>query len=66
MKLPPYDKFPSFSNDKILLRQIQFSDINDIIEISFYDTIQATTLIQAAEMQEKINEDHDFCNVISN
>lgn len=58
MRLPPYDKFPSITDDKILLRQIQLSDINDIIEISFYDSIQATTLTQAREMQEKINTDY--------
>lgn len=58
MKLPPYDDFPSISDDKIALRQIQFSDINDIIEISFYDAIQATTTQQATEMQTKINQDY--------
>lgn len=58
MRLPPYDEFPSISDDKILLRQIQFSDINDLIEISFYDSIQATTLKHATEMQSKINEDY--------
>jgi len=58
MKLPPYDNFPSFSDDKILLRQILFSDIDEIIEISFYDAIQATTAKQATEMQTKINEDY--------
>ncbi len=60
MRLPLYYKFPSISDDNILLRQIQFSDINDIIEISFYDSIQATTLTQAIEMQAKI--DVDFSN----
>jgi len=60
MRLPPYGKFPSISDDKILLRQIQFTDIKDIIEISFYDSIQATTLTQAIEMQAKINM--DYCN----
>ncbi|MGE4347808.1 MAG: GNAT family N-acetyltransferase [Flavobacteriaceae bacterium] len=64
MRLPPYDKFPSISDDKILLRQIQFSDINDIIEISFYDSIRATTLTQAREMQEKINVDYNNGNSI--
>jgi [ribosomal protein S5]-alanine N-acetyltransferase len=64
MRLPPYDKFPSFSNDKILLRQIQLSDISDIIEISFYDSIQATTSKQAIEMQEKINKDYNNGNSI--
>lgn len=58
MILPPYDKFPSISDDKISLREIQFSDISDLIEISFYDAIQATTLQQATEMQIKINQDY--------
>lgn len=57
MRLPPYDKFPSIS-DIISLRQIRFSDINDLIEISYYDSIQATTLEQAIEMQAKINADY--------
>ena len=64
MRLPPYDKFPSISDDKIFLRQIQLSDISDIIEISFYDSIQATTSKQAIEMQEKINEDYNNGNSI--
>lgn len=45
-------------SDKILLRQVQTSDIIDLIEISFYDSIQATTLQQATEMQAKINKDY--------
>jgi len=64
MRLPPYDAFPNISDDKILLRQIQVSDINDIIEISFYDSIQATTFTQAIEMQDKINVDYNNGNSI--
>ena len=64
MRLPPYDEFPSISDDKILLRQIQNSDIKDIIEISFYDAVQATTLTQAIEMQDKINMDYNNGNSI--
>ena len=64
MKIPPYDAFPNISDDKILLRQIQVSDINDIIEISFYDSIQATTFTQAIEMQDKINVDYNNGNSI--
>ena len=58
MKLPPYNIFPDIIGDKISLRQIQPSDVSDIIEISFYDVIQATTLQQAIEMQNKINKDY--------
>jgi|SRR5690606_8482647 len=64
MRLPPYDKFPSISDDKIVLRQIQFSDINDIIDISFYNAVQATTRTQAIEMQAKINADYNNGNSI--
>jgi ribosomal-protein-alanine N-acetyltransferase len=58
MKLPPYHTFPNITGDHITLRQIQLSDINDIIDISFYDAIQATTLPQAIAMQSKINQDY--------
>lgn len=64
MKLPPYDIFPIITGDKISLRQIQTSDIKDLIEISFYDSIQATTLLQATEMQAKINKDYNDGNSI--
>jgi ribosomal-protein-alanine N-acetyltransferase len=58
MRLPPYDIFPIISGNRISLRQIMTSDIEDLIKISFYDAIQATTLQQAAEMQDKINKDY--------
>jgi ribosomal-protein-alanine N-acetyltransferase len=58
MKLPPYNTFPIITGDRITLRQILTADIEDLIEISFYDAIQATTLQQASEMQEKINKDY--------
>jgi ribosomal-protein-alanine N-acetyltransferase len=58
MRLPPYDIFPIISGDKFSLRQILNEDIEDLIEISFYDSVQATTLQQAAEMKAKINQDY--------
>lgn len=64
MKLPPYDIFPNITSDKISLRQILNSDIKDLIEISFYDSIQATTLQQATEMQTKIDNDYNNGNSI--
>ncbi|HLF51527.1 GNAT family protein [Flavobacterium sp.] len=64
MKLPPYHIFPNISGDKISLRQILPSDIKDLIAISFYDSIQATTLEQAAAMQDKINKDYNDGNSI--
>lgn len=58
MKLPPYSTYPIISGDKISLREIKTADIEDLIEISFYDAIQATTFQQAKEMQDKINKDY--------
>ena len=58
MKLPPYSTFPNITGDNVSLRQIQLADVHDIIEISFYDAIQATTLEQAIAMQDKINKDY--------
>lgn len=64
MKTPPYKNYPIISNDRISLRQIHNSDISDIIEISFYDAIQATTLQQAIEMNSKIHQDYIYGNSI--
>jgi ribosomal-protein-alanine N-acetyltransferase len=58
MKLPPYNIFPNITGDKILLRQIMTADIKDLVEISFYDAVQVTTVQQATEMQVKINQDY--------
>lgn len=58
LSLPPYAIFPTIYGEKITLRQIQLSDINDLIEISYYDAVKASTLGQAIEMQDKINADY--------
>ena len=64
MNLPPYAIFPNISGDKVLLRQIQPSDIPAIIDISFYDAVAASTEEEAMEMQEKINHDYEQGNSI--
>ena len=58
MKLPPYTVFPNITGDKISLRQISTTDIKDLIEISFYDAVQATTVEKATANQAKINKDY--------
>ncbi|MEJ5963366.1 GNAT family N-acetyltransferase [Pedobacter immunditicola] len=58
ISLPPYDAFPTISGNKITLRQIQQSDIKDILEISYYDAVKASTIKQAIEMHDKINADY--------
>lgn len=61
---PPYNTFPIVSNDKITLNQIQNSDVIDLIEISYYDAVQAKTVEQAIEMNSKINKDYEVGNSI--
>lgn len=58
MKLPPFNTFPVISNDKVTLREIMATDIKHLVEISFYDAVQAKTVQQATEMQAKINKDY--------
>ncbi len=58
MNIPPFNKFPNLSTEKIMLRKILISDIPDIVEISFYDAKQAENVKQAIEMQERINQDY--------
>lgn len=58
MNLPPFDIFPTIEGERVSLRQISVNDIESIVEISFYDATQATSIQQAADMQIKINDDY--------
>lgn len=64
MLLPPYNSFPNIEDEKVSLRQIVSADINDLIEISFYDAIQATSVQEAAEIQARIDRDYENGNSI--
>ncbi len=64
MNLPPYDTFPTLTGNNIVLRQIEAADLQHIVEISFYDAVQATSIEQAAAMQEKINKDYSDGNSV--
>lgn len=64
MNLFQHDNFPNVKGSRVSLRQILDTDLNDLIEISFYDAIQAETVQQAAEMQAKINQDYRDGNSI--
>ena len=46
------------------MRQILASDIQYIIEISFYNSVPAKTIEEATEMQKKIDKDYDAGNSI--
>ncbi|MCT2561941.1 GNAT family N-acetyltransferase [Chryseobacterium herbae] len=58
MKQFQLNDFPNVKGSRVSLRQIMDADIPDLIEISFYDAIQAETVQQAAEMQARIDRDY--------
>ena len=58
MNLPPYNLFPEIKTDRLYLREIQTTDVNDIIEISYYNSKQAESEEEAQEMLNKINTDY--------
>lgn len=64
MKLPPYTIFPTITGDKVSLRGVQTDDLVNLIDISFYDGVQAATLEEAMTMQTKINTDYEKGNSI--
>ncbi|WP_216848976.1 GNAT family N-acetyltransferase [Pedobacter sp. L105] len=55
---PPYPNFPILASGDVILRQVTTADAKEIIDISYYDGVQATTLNQAIEMHERINQDY--------
>lgn len=64
MNLPPYPNFPIISDNKISLRQLIASDMNNLLEISYYDAKQAKNIAHAIEMQARIDKDYDDGNSI--
>lgn len=64
MMLPPYPVFPELSNDRVIMRQVSLSDMNDLLEISFYDAQPAKNIAQAMGMQKNIDRDYAHGNSI--
>ena len=58
VNLPPYPHFPVLRNERIMLRQVFPADLKDLMEISYYDAVQAKTIEEAAEMQQRIDLDY--------
>lgn len=56
--LPPYLHYPVLRNKWIVLRQVFPADLKDLVEISYYDAVQAKTVEEAAEMQKRIDLDY--------
>lgn len=58
MNLPPYITFPVVHGDRVSLRQVLPQDVRALVEISFYDAVQAENVEQALEMQARIDRDY--------
>ena len=58
INLPPYLRFPVLLHERIVLRQVFPADLKSLVEISYYDAVQAKTVEEAAEMQLRINLDY--------
>lgn len=64
MHLPPFEHFPQLDGVDITLRAVGPSDLQDLMEISYYDGQPARTLEDALEMQRKIDRDQAQGNSI--
>ncbi|WP_336959001.1 GNAT family N-acetyltransferase [Chryseobacterium contaminans] len=64
MNLFQHGNFPNVKGSRVSLRQILDTDLDDLVEISFYDAIQAKIIQQAAEIQAKINQAYRDGNCI--
>ncbi len=61
---PPFTMFPTISGERISLCDIHSSDLEDLIEICFYDGVKASTVEEAQAMQLKIDADYRSGNSI--
>ena len=58
MHLPPYNPFPVLATASVVLRQVEESDLADILDISFYDARPAGSIAEASTMLRQINDDY--------
>ena len=59
MNLPPFPSYPILSNSNILLKEIEFKDLDSIISITSYNRILAKDKIDAWDKIKKINQDYN-------
>lgn len=64
MLLPPYSEYPTLHAGALVLRQILPADIDDVVEISFYDGQPAAGTAEALDMLERIHRDYEAGNSI--
>lgn len=64
MKTPPFSDYPIVKGKAVSLRQILPSDLEEIVEVSFYDGVQAKTVEDALAMNDRIHADYEAGNSI--
>jgi ribosomal-protein-alanine N-acetyltransferase len=55
---PPFNTFPNLKSHRLNLREVLESDLEHLIEISFYDGIPAKDIKDAQTMNERIRQDY--------
>lgn len=63
-QLPPFPTFPTLIGHEVSLRKVENNDLRNLMPISFYNGIQATTIDEATGMQKKIDADYENGNSI--
>src|SRR3989344_3529836 len=64
LQFPPYNPFPTVSNERITLCEILPSDLEALLEICFYDGVKSTTFKEALVINGKIDNDYQSGNSI--
>jgi ribosomal-protein-alanine N-acetyltransferase len=58
MRSPPYHSYPRLVADRVILRRIDYADLDALLEVTYYDGNLAETIGQAGEMLERIDSDY--------
>jgi ribosomal-protein-alanine N-acetyltransferase len=61
---PPFSNYPILANEQIILRKSEKTDLQQLVEISFYDGIPAKDEDDAQLMDERITSDYMSGNSI--
>jgi len=58
MNFPPYPTYPQLQDERIILRQILPEEGRELVDVSYYDGVQATNAEEALAILKKIEQDY--------
>ena len=58
MNQPPYHPYPVLQVEDIILREVKEADLEDILDVLYYDGVKAATIEHAVEIQKQIDRDY--------